>query len=347
MRITHVEATVRTVAVEPEYRWRDGLPPSGATTDLTVLEVRTDEGFTGVARIPRGVLSRDLVERRVAPALVGEDPMLTEHLWHLLHELDRLEHFPSYFLGPIDVALWDLKAKAAGLPLYQLLGGATRTRRAYASTVTYDSIDQYLRIADWCLERGMTAIKLHAWGEPERDIALFRALRARVGDGIDLMYDASGAFDLADAVRVGRVLDELGFRWFEEPIREDGVEAYRRLRQRTAVPILAGETSAGVHRNIADFIQSDACDLVRTGVHYKDGITGALRIAHLADAYHLRAEVHGGGLPNLHLACAIPNTSMIEVIVAGEPPVLRMAIDTDGTVTVPDAPGTGEKGSDW
>lgn len=347
MRITRIDATVRTVAVTPEYRWRDGLPPSGATSDVTVLEIGTDAGVTGVARIPRGTVSKDLVDRRVAPALLGEDPMLTERLWHLLHEVDRLEHFPSYFLGPVDIALWDLKAKVAGLPLYQLLGGATRSRPAYASTVTYDSVEQYLRVADWCLERGLKAIKLHAWGDVERDAGLFRALRAHVGDAVDLMYDASGAFDLADAVRLGRVLEELGFRWFEEPIREDGVEAYRRLRQRTAVPILAGETSAGVHRNIADFIQSDACDLVRTGVHYKDGITGALRIAHLADAYHLRAEVHGGGLPNLHLACAIPNTSMVEVIVAGDPPKLRMDVDADGMVTVPEGPGTGEKGSDW
>lgn len=342
MEITRVTAEVRETPMVPRYRWREGLATSGASQTVAVLAIETADGTVATSRIPKGRTSAILIEDVIAPVLVGQDALMGERIWHLLHEADRTNHFPAYFLGPIDVALWDLKAKAAGLPLYKLIGGFRDTVPAYASTVTYGSVDEYLRIADLCLARGFRAIKLHAWGDVRRDGELALALRAHVGDDIDLMFDASGAHDLADAIRLARILEDAGFAWLEEPMREWGVEPYRRLGSRVGIPILSGETSAGLHRNIADFIVNDAADIVRTGVHYKDGITGALRIAHLADSFGMRAEIHGGGLANLHLACAIPNTTYFEVIVAGDDATPRHPIASDGTIAPSDEPGIGE-----
>lgn len=340
--IVDVRATLRTRAIDPPFRWRDGMPSSGKTQDVTQLEIVADDGTTGVAVMPRGAIGVDLVDRRIRPALLGRDAMLTEDCWAALHEMDRAEHFPPYTVGPVDVALWDLKAKAAGLPLYALLGGARTRVQAYASTVTYEDIDTYLGVADTCLEAGFSAIKLHAWGDVDRDAELARRLRRHVGDDVVLMYDGSGAFDLQDSVRLGHALAEAGFAWYEEPMREWGITPYVRLREAVSIPILGPETTPGVHRAVADWIAAGAVDIVRTGVHFKDGITGALRIAHLADAFGLRAEIHGGGAANLHLACAIPNTTYYEVIVAGLPATPRFPVGPDGYVDVPQVPGTGD-----
>lgn len=342
MEITRVTAEVREIPIVPKFQWRDGLAASGEKQLTAILRIETADGMVGTSRVPKGRTSAILVEDAIAPVLVGQDALMGERIWHLLHEADRTHHFPPYFLGPVDVALWDLKGQAAGMPLYKLIGGFRDTVPAYASTVTYGTVDEYLRVADLCLEQGFRAIKLHAWGDVRRDGELALALRAHVGDDIDLMFDASGAHDLGEAVRLAHVLEDAGFAWLEEPMREWGVEPYRRLRTRARIPILSGETSAGLHRNIADFIVNDAADIVRTGVHYKDGITGALRIAHLADSFGMRAEIHGGGLANLHLACAIPNTTYFEVIVAGGNATPRHRIASDGTIAPPNEPGIGE-----
>nr|WP_280521375.1 enolase C-terminal domain-like protein [Paenibacillus mangrovi] len=322
------------------------MPGSDTVQESTVLRIMTDEGMEGVCTIPRGQIAIDLIGRRIKDMLLGEDPFLKERIWHLMLELDRIEEFPIYMLGAVDIALWDLTAKASGLPLYRILGGHTNKVSAYASTVTYDTIDQYLRIADQCLARGYKAIKLHAWGDVEADAKLAKALRKHVGEHIDLMYDGSAGFDLQQSIRLGKHLEEVGFLWYEEPMREFNINNYRKLCRELTIPVLSAETSDGCHYNAADFIVQEAADLIRTSTHYKGGITGALRIAHLADAFGMKAEIHGGGLPNLHLACAIPNNTAFEILVYAEPAVYAHEVDQDGCIAPPDVPGTGEQ-YDW
>ena len=340
MKITAVETTV-TESQGPVYRWRQGLPGGDGTRIETKLTIRTDDGVEGVAYGPRGAIITDLVDRRLRDLLIGENPLMKEALWQRAWEIDRIEEFPIYFLGLADIALWDLTAKVAGLPLYQVIGGYRDRIPAYASTVTYGSIEEFLEIADQCLAAGFRAIKLHAWGDARRDARLGEALRAHVGDEIDLMYDGSAGFDFVDALYLGKALEAVGFLWYEEPMREFSIDAYRRLAADLTIPLLSGETSDGAHWNIADFIQFGAADMVRTSTHYKGGITGALRIAHLAEAHHLRAEVHGGGPPNLHICCAIPNTTYYESLVYTNPITLEAGIGPDGCISPPTTPGIG------
>jgi len=341
VKITAVEAEVRTEPVIDQFVWRKGLPGSGTVSETVELTIQTDEGISGVAHGSHGAIMRDIVDRRLRDELIGANPLMKEHLWQRTWELDRIEEIPIYGLGLVDIALWDLTAKIAGLPLHALIGGYRDRIPAYASTVTFPTTEEFLDVADQCLEAGFRAIKLHAWGDVRRDAALCQALRAHVGPAIALMYDGSAGFDLIDAIWLGRALGEADYLWYEEPMREFSIEAYARLHEKIDVPLLSGETSDGAHFNIADFIAARAADIVRTSTHYKGGITGALRITHLADAYHMRAEVHGGGLANLHLACAIPNTTYYESLVRTNPIRVETGIGPDGCISPPGVPGIG------
>jgi L-alanine-DL-glutamate epimerase-like enolase superfamily enzyme len=153
------------------------------------------------------------------------------------------------------------------------------------------------------------------------------------------MYDGSAAFDLPDAVFLGRALAEAGYRWYEEPIHEFSVTAYKWLAERVEVPLLVGETSDGSHLNTADFIASGCATYVRTSANHRGGITGAMRIAHLADSFRLRAEVHGPTEPAVHLCMAIPNCTYYESLVKSNPVVRESRVGLDGLVHAPTEPG--------
>lgn len=340
-----VDVRVHPVVVprpRPAFRWRDGLPESPKTDGAGgVLAIRCEDGTVGYAFDPHGAIVDDITRRHLAAALIGRNAIDRELLWHEIWELDRIDEFPIYALGLVDVALWDLAGRRAGMPVHELMGTYRRSIPAYASTSTFDSIAEYLEVADQCLERGFRAIKLHAWGDARRDAALALALREHVGDQVELMYDGSAGFDLADSILLGRALSDAGYLWYEEPMREFSVTAHRWLAERVSVPLLVGETSDGAHYNIGDFIMSGCATHVRTSARYKGGMTGALRVAHLAEAYMLRAEVHGGGPESQHLCMAIPNTTYYEALVTSNPIVAEDCVGPDGNVAAPTEPGVG------
>jgi len=344
MKITHVEVfPVPVPPVDPPFRWRDGLAGSARTGDAAVLRIGTDSGVEGVAFFSRPgatVMLRDLVSRVFEQELVGADPFQREWIWHRVWELDRIHELPLPTLGLIDVALWDLAGRATGLPTWQVLGGYRTSIPAYASTSTFATVEEFLDVADQALALGYRGIKLHAWGDAARDARLAIALREHVGDDVPLMYDGSAGFDLPDAIRLGRALSDAGYLWYEEPMREFSISAYRRLAQAVAVPLLVAETSDGAHMNSADFIAAGAATFgVRASATLRGGITGSMRTAHLADAFRLRAEVHGSDIPNQHLCMAIPNTTYYESLVTSVDVRREAAVDADGLVHAPTESG--------
>lgn len=325
----------------PAFAWRHGLPGSEGTHTDGWLVITTANGIRGYAHTLRGKILADIVDRRLRRELVGADPYARELLWHRIWELDRVEELPLYLLGIVDIALWDIGAKAADLPLYKLMGNFREAIPAYASTSTFRDIAEYMDVADQCRDLGYSAIKLHAWGDARADARLARALRERMGDDMDLMYDGSAGFDLLDATYLGRALSAEGFLWYEEPMREFSISAYKRLSEMVSIPLLVAETSDGVHMNTADFISAGCAGAVRTSSGLKGGITGALRIAHLADSFLLRAEVHGGGIVNAHLCMAISNTTYYESLVAQSAVEREAAVGADGMVRASSAIGVG------
>ena len=344
MKITHVEVhRIDVPPASPPFRWRDGLSGSAPAGDGAVLRIGTDEGAEGVAVFARPgahATLRDLVDRVFRAELLGADPFQREWLWHRVWELDRIHELPLPTLGLIDIALWDLAGRYHGEPVWRLLGGFRDAIPAYASTSTFSSTAEFLDVADQCLALGYRGIKLHAWGDARRDADLCLALRDHVGPNIPLMYDGSAGFDLPDAIRLGRALSEADYLWYEEPIREFSISAYQRLAETVDVPLLVAETSDGAHMNAADFIRSGAATFgVRTGTTLRGGITGAMRTAHLADAYRLRAEVHGSDIPNHHLCMAISNTTYYESLVTSVNVVRERHVDAHGLVHAPVGPG--------
>lgn len=341
MRITDV-----TVIVEPRTpmtprRWREGLPLRPNFVQHAYLCITTDEGFEGFAPVMRHEFMRASVENYLRRELVGRDPLARELFWDRIWHISRVEYFPVNLIGVVDVALWDIAAKAAGLPLYKLLGYAREEIGAYASTVTFDTIDDYLHVADQCIEMGYDGIKLHAWDDVRRNVRLVHALREHVGADVPLMFDASAAFDLADAIQLGKALSEADYLWYEEPMREYSISSYQRLREHVSVPLLVAEVSEGAHWNTADFIASGAATYVRTSSSFKGGITGAMRIAHLADAFGLRAEVHGPGKDNEHLCMSIPNTTYYESLVTSTTVQQDPRLSPQQRLLAPTAPGVG------
>lgn len=338
------------------YRWRTGLAGSGDGTPagdlprVAYVRADTDEGITGCLCLANGDAVLSLVRRRLK-RLIGEDPLMTERLWHLVWEIDRIEEMQLPHLGILDLLAWDIKSRRAGMPLYRLLGGHIDRVPAYASTVTWETMAEYERHIKECLDQGFRAFKLHAWGDARADAQLAHNLRRWTGPDADLMFDGSAGWDYVTALRFGRVLEDEGFLWYEEPMREFELTSYRKLCDALDIPILAAETSDGCHWNAATWVDMRALDMLRTSPTYKGGLTGALKIAHLAEAHGMRAQVHGTGYAQAQLCAAIPNNDYYEQLVISSEQIQGLkgpgplAID-GGFLTVPEAPGLGLE-PDW
>jgi L-alanine-DL-glutamate epimerase-like enolase superfamily enzyme len=344
VRITHVESfRIPLPGATPPFVWRKGLLGSTPDGEAAVLRIGTDEGASGVALATRpGMASAvtDLVDRVLRDELVGRDPLQRELLWHRVWEIDRTEELPLPVLGLVDIALWDLAGRVSDRPVWQVLGGFRDKIPAYASTVTFRDIPEFLDVTTQCLNLGYQAIKVHAWGEARADARLGHALRAHVGDDLPLMYDGSAGFDLPDAIYLGHALHDAGFLWYEEPMREFSVNAYARLARAVDIPLLVAETSDGAHMNTADFIAAGAATFgVRASASTRGGITGAMRTAHLADAFRLRAEVLGDEIPSRHLAMAISNTTYYESLITSSEVRRGPEVDSSGFVHAPTGPG--------
>lgn len=351
MKITGFTAWLVEHEPGPKFIWRDGLPgshgdiPRGTKPRKAVVRMETDEGLYGLIEMGRGDAILDLLRRRYHE-FIGENPLLTERMWHLMWEIDRIEEVHMRVLGMLDMLCWDIKSQKAGMPIYQLLGGNDRVVPAYASTVTWPTMDEYERYIKMSRDVGFKAFKLHAWGDVKRDIALCTNLRKWVGPDADLMFDGSAGWDYVEALEFGKAIQDLGFLWYEEPMREFYLGSYAKLCDKLDIPVLAAETSDGVHWNMASWIENRALDMTRVSTFYKGGFTGAMKIAHMSDSYGMRAQVHGMGLENAQLCAAIANNDYYEQLVMNEEQI--KSLDTlgplaivDGNLTVSDEPGIG------
>jgi len=335
----------------PEFIWRNGLPGSnsdlrpGAAPRLAIIRMETDTGLTGTSVQSSGDAILDLVRRRYHH-FIGEDPILTEKMWSLVWEVDRIEEINIRALGILDTLCWDVKSQAADMPIYQMLGGYDPKVPAYASTVTWPTLEAYERHIKLCRDIGFKAFKLHAWGDVERDKELSIKLREWVGPQADLMFDGSAGWDYVDALEVGRVLQDQGYLWYEEPMREFYLGSYRKLADKLEIPILAAETSDGVHWNMASWIESQALHMTRISSFMKGGFTGAMKIAHMSESFGMRAQVHGMGRENAQLCAAISNNDYYEQLVMDEDQINGLAglgdlAIVDGYLNVSDKPGLG------
>jgi L-alanine-DL-glutamate epimerase-like enolase superfamily enzyme len=356
MEITKFTAWLVEHGPGPKFIWRDGLHgshddiPRGTKPRKAVVRMETDAGLFGAMEINRGDGVIDLIRRRFHEFL-GENPLLTERMWRMIWEIDRVEEIHMRALGMLDILCWDVKSQLAKMPIYQMLGGDDRVVPAYASTVTWPTMDEYERYIKLSRDLGFKAFKLHAWGDVKRDIALSKNLRKWVGDDADLMFDGSAGWDYVNALEFGKAIQDLGFLWYEEPMREFHLGAYSKLCEKLDIPILAAETSDGVHGNMATWIEAKALDMTRVSSFYKGGFTGSMKVAHLSESHGMRAQVHGMGLENAQICAAISNNDYYEQLIIDEEQIRGLAglgalAIVDGNLTVSNEPGLGYR-YDW
>ena len=327
--------------------------------DVIVIKLTTDTGIEGIATCMAarsGAVSESYLQESIGPVILGRDPHDREAIFQELWVIDRHEaFFPVFLPGPVDVALWDICAKEAGLPLYKYIGAYRDSLPVYASSNFLPSVDAYVEEALYYKSKGIKGYKAHPAGPAEFDMKVHEAVRRAVGDDFILMTDPVGDYSLDEAVRVGRHLEKLNYRWFEEPFRDFELYKYSELCRILDIPIAATETTRGCHWGVAQVIAQKAADIVRADVSWKCGITGTLKIAHLAESFGLNCEIHTTtmnymDLVNLHVSCAIRNCKYFEYFVPEEdfmfPMSERLPIDGNGVVHVPQGPGVGAD-LDW
>ena len=327
--------------------------------DVMVLKLTTDNGIEGVATAMAarsGQVTESYLRDNIAPVVLGRSPYDREAIWHELWNIDRHEaFFPVFLPGPVDVALWDICAKAAGVPLYQYIGAYRTELPVYASGLFHSTPEEYVEEALYYKERGILGYKAHPPGPVNLDMKIHQMVRDAVGPDVMLMSDPVGEYTLVEAVRVGRHLERLNYEWFEEPFRDFELYKYTQLCSILDIPVAATETTRGCHWGVAQVIAQKAADIVRADVSWKCGITGTLKIAHLAESFGLNCEIHTTtmnymDLVNLHVSCAIRNCKYFEYFVPEEdfmfPMSERLPIDGNGVVHVPQGPGVGAD-LDW
>lgn len=329
-----------------------------------VLTIRTTDGTQGHVR---GTLFSAPMIAQVKMVteefLLGRDPLEREAIWGDLWR--ALRHTDHLGVGPIDIALWDLAGRHYDESVGALLGGYRDRLPAYASTTFVDdapdglsSPEAFADYAEACREEGYEGFKFHSHpeGDPDTDIAICRALADRVGD-MDLMLDAGSLYETyADTLRVGRVLDELGFFWYEDPMLDTGqsLRMARRLVRELDTPVLGLEHVRTGPFGSTDHLADEGLDVVRVSAHLDGGITGAMKTARATEGFGLDVELLLGGPAHLHCASAIRNTNYFEYGLThprtewlnDQGFVEPVEVVEDGTVAVPDGPGLGVE-IDW
>jgi L-alanine-DL-glutamate epimerase-like enolase superfamily enzyme len=360
MKISDVEAIVlRQPAIDERIA-------DGSQDDL-VIRISTDEGIVGVGEVdsaPEAVRalvqagSSHAIAQSLHGLLVGEDPLDPVRLWWKLYNGSIFvgrRGIALHALSGIDIALWDIKGKAEGKPVHELLGGAKRDRvRAYASMLMPDTTAETAERVAALREQGFTAIKL-GWGplgkDPAHDVALAAAAKEAAGDG-DILIDAGHGYggDAEKAIGVAREYEQLGIFWLEEPFLPDEYEAYAELADTVDIRIAAGEQDTTMW-GFRELIDRAHVDLVQPDVTRCGGITEMLRIAELARSRGLETVPHAwkSGIikaASLQVNAVLPDGFLQEYCVADTPINQTLTkellpIDADGMVAVPTGPGIG------
>lgn len=367
MKIERVDAWMCHFPLPAEFRpsWTPGIPSNSCSG--TVFRLVTDDGLEGyaggllVAEEAKGVV--DLLRLY----LVGQDPTNVEAILRILRTSTRVLGIRAWHIEP---ALWDLVGKAAGLPVWRLLGGANPRLRAYQSTGELRSPEQRADDALQARDEGFTAVKLRCrFPTLAEDVAVVRAVREAVGDSMAIMVDANQGWrvDIVDTVRwdfkralaTARAYEEFDLEWLEEPLDQHDYAGYARLRGATTTRIAGGEMLSDLH-GFRDQLAGGGLDVVQPDVVFSGGILTSRKVAAMAEAHDVGFAPHtwtnGLGLAaNLQVMAAAPNGGWCEFpydppgwvteardFMLAEP----FRIDADGWITVPDRPGLGIE-LDW
>jgi L-alanine-DL-glutamate epimerase-like enolase superfamily enzyme len=358
MKITQVEAIYLR---QPEVKEQ-----CDSGQDALIVKVHTDAGITGIGEVDSAPLAvKSVIDgpfshttaTGLANVVIGEDPFETEKLWHKMYRANIYagrRGIGVHAMSGIDLALWDIKGKALGMPVWKLLGGGFRDSiRCYASSLWGPTPGKTRELASRLRDQGFTAMKF-GWDPMGRDeatdIALVREARKGMGGECDLMIDAGLVYDAKTAIQRARAFEEYRPFWFEEPLRPDDYEGYAKLSAASPLRIAAGEEESN-RLSFLDLMDRGKIDVVQVDLTRCGGFTEAMKIAALAWDRGLPVANHGfttyvNVAAALHWLASIPNALICE-FVTEEETNLREAITNqrlravDGVLKIPDAPGLG------
>jgi D-galactarolactone cycloisomerase len=342
--------------------------------DMTLVVVTTEDGMQGFGEAKAAVGSAGIcaaivscVENELKPALIGKDARNITRIWEELYNgprghyaLARGRKFPILgrrgltisAISGVDTALWDLKGKALGVPVMELLGGACRdTMPAYASGgwADADNIGEQL---NGYVSKGFGGVKMRVGvmdGTVASSVARVKAAREALGPEIKIMADAHGTYSVPEAKQFCRGVEDCNLYWFEEPVNSDNPAGTAEVRSSTSIPIAAGESEFTCF-DIRDLIEHRAVDVVQPDAAIIGGISEAMRVGHLAQAWQLELAPHCWGsafsfMAGVNIAFASPSATIIEFSLGGNPMMYELVNETikveNGMIHAPKDPGLG------
>lgn len=347
MKITNVSVTVVSLPAPPKPFWNSIVRTErrgGAR-----ITIRTDENVAGTAPCSGSV--KELVEGTIGPKIAGSDPFRPEQIWHMMYMGGTRKPIAAGLhivaMSAVDNALWDLRGKALGVPVWKLAGGAADTVDVYAAGGYYEDgkgVRDLCREMESYVAEGFRAVKMKV-GWPDAGLAYdaerVRAVRNTVGDDVKLMVDANNAWDAATAVRFGRMIEDVQPFWFEEPVHPDDYDGGAKVAAALDVPVAAGENTF-TRYGFRTLMDSGAAEIVQADPNLCGGISEWLKIAAAADARHLPMAPHGNAAVGCACVAAVSNGLITEYYPSAfrnelaEPLTFR-----DGRIVLPSAPGLG------
>jgi L-alanine-DL-glutamate epimerase-like enolase superfamily enzyme len=374
MRIEHVQASWVSfpIAIDQQHRSDFGQVDR---FDTAILRIQTECGRVGWGEAKNAAGSSGnysalvhLINSEIAPLLLGRDPRDITSIWGQLYNASRHKEASSRghcmpqlarrgltiaAMSAVDIALWDILGKSLDVPLWLLLGGRKAERLpAYGSGGWASAATIGDELLGYVQTRGFRAVKMRVGvmdGTPHRSAVRVKAARERLGPDVDLMCDAHGTFNVADAKRFCHLVQDCDLAWLEEPVSADDKAGMAEVRQAASVPIAAGE-SEGTRFDFRDLIEHRAVDILQPDLAVCGGITEAVAIAELAATYNLAFVPHlWAGAPSffagLHVCAAASAGTLVEYPM-GANPMLHELIEEpvqvlDGHIRIPDRPGLG------
>ncbi len=324
MKITNVSTTmlqnldgfaIQDATIPPGARGREEL---WGRRQLFV-HIHTDEGIEGLGITSGLRATRSIIHDTLAELLKGSDPFEIEKLWTKMFWSVRgfgRKGVAFQAISAVDIALWDLKAKALGVPLYRLLGPAHDSVPVYGSGGwTNYSTEELVEEQRGYVDRGFTKVKMKVakdFGQSEKeDVQRLEAVRKALGDDIEIYVDANNGYYVKQAIRMSRIFEEYNVGWFEEPVLADDIDGLAAIVCASDIPIATGEHEYTKY-GFRDLIARGGADIVQPDVGRVGGVTEWMKAAVIANAFNLPVAPHAVQLVHLHCAMATPNLLVVE-----------------------------------
>ena len=341
------------------YRWNRPKPIRNGrytypTVALNLITLETDEGVTGYGYMGGEHVSDEMtmgVFENMKKFVIGQDPFDNERLWEEMWQpkLVGRRGVSTRAISGIDIALWDIKGKAAGRPVHKLLGGFTDRIPVYIAGGYYEEgkgLGELAAEMETAVEMGSRAVKMKIGGAPiNEDVERIRAVREAVGSDVKVLMDANCAYRYYEAIELARKAERYDVFWFEEPVNPDDYEGHRLISRATSIPIATGENEY-TRYGFRDLINNRCAAIIQPDALIMGGVTEFVKVAALASAHDLPIAPHGKQEVHIHLVAAIPNGLILAYYSSAFDPmhgrVFQEPLEVaDGHVLAPDRPGFG------